>query len=67
MHPTNERGLKICHSDGHREHYHNFSIERGALFFVFPGSKIAGLNPGNALELVRSEALSRFEKLKQAH
>jgi hypothetical protein len=48
---------------GHCERYLDASIERGVLFFIFPGSKIQGLTPENALETVRREALRRFAEL----
>lgn len=50
-------------SGGHCEHYLDASIERGVLFFLFPGSRIQGLTPDNALEKIRSEALRRFAEL----
>jgi hypothetical protein len=49
----------------HCEQYHDASIKRGVLFFLFPNSKIEGLTPDNALEKIRQEALARFEKLKR--
>lgn len=48
---------------GHCKRYLDASIERGVLFFLFPGSKIRGLTPENALESVRREALRRFSEL----
>jgi hypothetical protein len=48
---------------GHCKRYLDASIERGVLFFIFPGSKIQGLTPENALETVRREALRRFAEL----
>src|SRR5215510_2294102 len=52
-------------SDDHCERYRDFSLEGGVLFFLFPNSQIEGLNPGNALEKIRNEALARFEGLKR--
>jgi hypothetical protein len=52
-------------SDGHCRRYRDFSISQGVLCFLFPGSKISGLNPDNALGKIRTEALARFERLKQ--
>lgn len=52
-------------SDGHCRRYRDFSIERGVLFFIFPNSRIEGLNPGNALEKIRTDALARWERLKR--
>lgn len=49
--------------EGHCELYHDVSIEGRVLFFLFPGSKIQGLTPENALETVRREALRRFAEL----
>lgn len=49
--------------DGHCELYRDVSIESGVLFFLFPGSKISGLTPENALERIRHEALRRFAEL----
>lgn len=49
--------------DGHCELYRDVSIERGVLFFLFPGSKITGLTPDNALVNIRREALRRFAEL----
>jgi hypothetical protein len=48
---------------GHCQRYLDASIESGVLFFLFPGSKIEGLTPENALERVRREALRRFAEL----
>lgn len=48
---------------GHCERYLDASIERGVLFFLFPGSRIEGLTPDNALETIRREALKRFAEL----
>ena len=48
---------------GHCERYLDASIERGVLFFLFPGSKIQGLTPENAPEKIRHEALRRFTEL----
>lgn len=48
---------------GHCERYLDASIERGVLFFLFPGSRVQGLTPENALETIRREALSRFAEL----
>lgn len=48
---------------GHCQRYLDASIEGRVLFFLFPGSKIAGLKPENALESVRREALRRFAQL----
>lgn len=52
-------------ANGHCRKYKNASIERGVLTFLFPNSRISGLNPENALEKVRAEALAKFERLKQ--
>ena len=49
--------------DGHCERYLDASIERGVLFFLFPGSRVEGLTPDNALETIRREALRRFAQL----
>jgi hypothetical protein len=54
-------------SDGHCTRYRNFSIEDKVLFFVFPKSEIKDLNPNNALEKVKNEALKRFQKLKSTN
>ncbi len=51
--------------EGHCTNYRNFSIEDKVLFFVFPKSQIKDLNPSNALEKVKNEALKRFQKLKK--
>lgn len=53
-------------SDGNCTNFRNTSIVGKVLFFVFPRSKISNLNPDNALGKVKSEALSRFQKLKKA-
>jgi hypothetical protein len=50
--------------DGHCERYHDVSIDGKVLFFLFPGSRIAGLTPDNALDNIRREALRRFAELK---
>lgn len=52
-------------SDGHCERYRDVSIDGGVLFFLFPGSKIAGLTPDNASESIRREALRRFAELQR--
>lgn len=52
-------------ADGHCRRYRDFSIERGVLFFIFPNSKIDGLNPENGLEKIRTEAMARWDRLKQ--
>jgi hypothetical protein len=54
-------------SDGHCTIYRDFSIEDEVLFFVFPKSEIKDLNPNNALEKVKNEALKRFQKLKKVN
>jgi hypothetical protein len=54
-------------SDGHCTRYRDFSIEDKVLFFIFPKSEIKDLNPNNALEKVRNEALKRFQKLKSTN
>ena len=48
---------------GHCKRYRDVSIERGVLFFLFPGSRVEGLTPDNALETIRREALRRFAEL----
>jgi hypothetical protein len=52
--------------DGHCERYLDESVDGKVLFFLFPGSKIPGLTPDNALENVRREALKRFSELRVA-
>jgi hypothetical protein len=52
-------------AEGHCENYRDVGISREVLFFLFPGSKLAGLTPDNALENIRREALRRFEELRQ--
>ncbi len=54
---------RVMGSGGHCERYRDVSIERGVLFFLFPGSRVTGLTPANAQETVRREALRRFAEL----
>ena len=54
-------------SEGHCTDYIDSSIGDKVLFFVFPKSEIKDLNPNNALEKVRNEALKRFQKLKSTN
>jgi hypothetical protein len=51
--------------DGHCKRYRDVSIDGKVLFFLFPGSKLAGLTPDNALENIRREALRRFAELQR--
>lgn len=48
---------------GHCERYLDASIERGVLFFLFPGSRVQGLTPDSAPETIRREALRLFAEL----
>jgi hypothetical protein len=50
---------------GHCERYRDVSIDGKVLFFLFPGSRIAGLTPDTALENIRREALRRFAELQR--
>jgi hypothetical protein len=61
-----ELGQDRCLTFGqgvHCKKYRDVSIDGGVLFFLFPGSKIAGLTPENGLEKVKQEALRRFAEL----
>ena len=46
--------------------YKNSGIDDKVLFFIFPNSKIGKdkLNKDNALELIKTEALKKFEEVK---
>lgn len=46
--------------------FKNFGIDSNVLFFIFPNSKIGKekLNKNNALELITTEALKKFEDVK---
>jgi len=62
------RGLGVdrClerNTDGHCTKYNNSSIEEKVLFFVFPKSKIKGLQRETALKTVSEKALKRFDDL----
>lgn len=59
-----DRCLRVG-QEGHCERYRDASIEGDVLFFLFPGSRIEGLTPDNALERIREEALRRFAELRQ--
>ena len=52
-------------TDGNCINFRNTSIVGKVLFFVFPKSKISDLSPDNAINKIKSEALSRFQKLKK--
>jgi hypothetical protein len=61
-----ELGQDRCLTFGqgvHCKKYRDVSIDGGVFFFLFPGSKIQGLAPENALEKVKQEALRRFAEL----
>ncbi len=51
--------------NGHCVAYKNTSVPDKVIVFLFPGSKISGLTPANALQKIRVEALRRFEELKR--
>jgi hypothetical protein len=60
-----EDRCRLWRADGHCERYRDFSIPGSVLFFLFPNSKLDDINPENALDRIRSEALKRFEELKR--
>jgi hypothetical protein len=51
-------------SDVYCTEYKNVSVEDKVLFFIFPNSKIPNLSPANATNKINTEALKRFENLK---
>lgn len=46
--------------------FRNFGLDKDVLFFIFPNSKIGKdtLNKDNALDLIQTEALKKFEEVK---
>ncbi len=48
--------------------FKNYGISKDVLFFVFPNSKISkqSLNKDNALQMIKNEALKKFEELKNS-
>jgi hypothetical protein len=51
-------------SDTYCTDHNDFSVEDKVLFFIFPNSKIPNLSPSNAITKINTEALKRFENLK---
>lgn len=62
-------GVERCanrNADNNCTEFRDYSISRGVMFFVFPGSAINGLKKENAAETVKAEASKRFEKFKSS-
>jgi hypothetical protein len=51
-------------SDTFCEEHRIVSVDDKVLFFIFPKSKISGLNPTNATTKINTEALKRFANLR---
>ena len=61
-----ELGHKVCRARNGRQEctkLRNVGIEKDVLYFVFPGSKIAGLTPANAKQRIAEEGARRFNAL----
>jgi hypothetical protein len=64
-----ELGHQVCrarNAAGECTRLHNVGIGSGVLYFVFPGSRITGLTPDNAVRRIREEGERLFTALRRS-